>query len=48
MVKADFAFASLVLLDSTDIGVALEGLEVVAVVLIMMLFILHHKASRAV
>ena len=47
MIFAYFAFAILVQLDSTDIGVALEVIEMVAVFLIMLIAILHHKASRA-
>ena len=47
MIFAYFAFAILVQLDSTDIGVALEVLKIAAVILVMLLPILHHEAPRA-
>ena len=45
---AYLTLASLVQLDPADVGVALEELEVAAVVLVMELPILHHKASGTI
>ena len=42
---AYLTLASLVQLDPADVGVALEELEVAAIVLIMEMPILHHEAS---
>ena len=46
MMLADFALASLVQLNPADIGVALEELEVAAVILVMKVPLLDHEASR--
>ena len=45
--KAYLTFAGLVQFNSANIGVALEVLEMAAVVFVMLLPILHHEASGA-